>query len=93
MPRVRLPHKQKNYDWMADIRDQYGLATHELREDTIMSLQGPTPPLVEQIYNSTNCGFRPVMAYQVTGLLMSRSLEKMRASNHCSPYPCGMLLE
>ena len=67
-----MPHKQQNYDWIAAVRDDYGLGMHELRSDAIMSLQDPAPLMPEQIYKE--------VADQVIGLLLSRSLERMRSS-------------
>ena len=75
-----LPAKQQNYDWIATKRDEYGLARHELKDDTIMSLQGPYP-LVDQIYTVSNCHFRPTVADQVIGLLLSRALRQMRQAS------------
>ena len=45
-----------------------------------MSLQGAYP-LVEQIYTVNNCHFRPAVADQVIGLLLSRALRQMRKAN------------
>ncbi|CAE7481938.1 unnamed protein product, partial [Symbiodinium necroappetens] len=39
------PEKQGAYDWLADVRDQYGLAADDLSDQTIMSLQGNDPGL------------------------------------------------
>ena len=75
-----LEQKQKIYDWIASKRDDYGLGLYELRNDTIMSLQGAFP-LVRQIYNANNCHFRPAVADQVIGLLLSRALHQMRQAN------------
>ena len=56
------PHKQGAYDWLADVRDQYGLAADDLSDQTIMSLQGNDPDLVDQLYSSKDCHFRPSIA-------------------------------
>ena len=53
------PSKQGAYDWLADVRDQYGLSGDELAGQTIMSLQGNDPGLVDQLYPSKDCHFRP----------------------------------
>ena len=83
--RESLPsHKQGSYNWLADVRDEYGLGSSELREQTIMSLQArqdewPTPPcLVDQLYKQNNCHFRPEVAERAIGLLVGRALMTMR---------------
>ena len=53
------PTKQGAYDWLADVRDQYGLSADDLSDQTIMSLQGNDPDLVDQLYSSKDCHFRP----------------------------------
>ena len=39
--------KQKNYDWIANVRDQYGVAVNELADQTILRVSrarsGPDP--------------------------------------------------
>ena len=86
-----LEHKQKNYDWIATVRDDYGLGMHELRNDTIMSLQD-TPPMVHQIYSANNCHFRATVADQVIGLLLGRSLTKMRQMRNANPNAVHILV-
>ncbi|CAE7252291.1 unnamed protein product [Symbiodinium sp. CCMP2456] len=83
--RESLPsHKQGSYNWIAGVRDEYGLGSFELQEQTIMSLQArqdewPTPPyLVDQLYKQNNCHFRPEVAEKAIGLLVGRALRTMR---------------
>ena len=74
------PNKQGAYDWLADVRDQYGLSGDDLADQTIMSLQGNDPGLVEQLYYSKDCHFRPSIAQKAIGLLLGRArTEMMRA--------------
>ena len=73
------PSKQGAYDWLADVRDQYGLSGDELAGQTIMSLQGNDPSLVDQLYPAKDCHFRPSIAQKAIGLLLGRaSTEMMR---------------
>ncbi|CAE7342112.1 unnamed protein product, partial [Symbiodinium sp. CCMP2456] len=73
-----------SYNWIAGVRDDYGLGSFELQEQTIMSLQArqdewPTPPyLVDQLYKQNNCHFRPEVAEKAIGLLVGRALKTMR---------------
>ena len=71
------PSKQGAYDWLADVRDQYGLSGDELAGQTIMSLQGNDPGLVEQLYYSKDCHFRPSIAQKAIGLLLGRARTEM----------------
>ncbi|CAE7817955.1 unnamed protein product, partial [Symbiodinium sp. KB8] len=72
------PNKQGAYDWLADVRDQYGLAADDLTDQTIMSLQGNDPDLVDQLYTSKDCHFRPSIAAKAIGLLLGRARAAMR---------------
>ena len=71
------PNKQGAYDWLADVRDQYGLSGDDLADQTIMSLQGNDPGLVEQLYYSKDCHFRPSIAQKAIGLLLGRARTEM----------------
>ena len=71
------PNKQGAYDWLADVRDQYGLSGDELAGQTIMSLQGNDPNLVEHLYPPKDCHFRPSIAEQAIGLLLGRARTEM----------------
>ena len=71
------PSKQGAYDWLADVRDQYGLSGDELAGQTIMSLQGNDPSLVDQLYPSKDCHFRPSIAQKAIGLLLGRARTEM----------------
>ena len=71
------PSKQGAYDWLADVRDQYGLSGDELAGQTIMSLQGNDPGLVDQLYPSKDCHFRPSIAQKAIGLLLGRARTEM----------------
>ena len=71
------PNKQGAYDWLADVRDQYGLSGDDLADQTIMSLQGNDPGLVEQLYSSKDCHFRPSIAQKAIGLLLGRARTEM----------------
>ena len=71
------PNKQGAYDWLADVRDQYGLSGDDLADQTIMSLQGNDPGLVEQLYSSNDCHFRPSIAQKAIGLLLGRARTEM----------------
>ena len=74
------PNKQGAYDWLADVRDQYGLAADDLSDQTIMSLQGNDPGLVDQLYTSKDCHFRPSKAAKAIGLLLGRAHAEMTRS-------------
>ena len=74
------PNKQGAYDWLADVRDQYGLSADDLSDQTIMSLQGNDPDLVEQLYSSKDCHFRPSIALKAIGLLLGRARTEMMRS-------------
>ena len=74
------PNKQGAYDWLADVRDQYGLAADDLTDQTIMSLQGNDPDLVDQLYTSKDCHFRPSIAAKAIGLLLGRARAAMSRS-------------
>ena len=74
------PNKQGAYDWLADVRDQYGLAADNLSDQTIMNLQGNDPGLVDQLYTSKDCHFRPAIAEQAIGLLLGRARAAMQRS-------------
>ena len=71
------PSKQGAYDWLADVRDQYGLSGDELAGQTIMSLQGNDPNLVDHLYPSKDCHFRPSIAQKAIGLLLGRARTEM----------------
>ena len=43
-----IPSKQGAYNWLADVRDNYGLAAYEVSDQTIMSLQGDDPDLISR---------------------------------------------
>ena len=80
-PRESLnPNKQGAYDWLADVRGQYGLAADNLSDQTIMSLQGNDPNLVDQLYTSKDCHFRPAIAEKTIGLLLGRAHAAMKRS-------------
>ena len=74
------PNKQGAYDWLADVRDQYGLSADDLSDQTIMSLQGNDPDLVDQLYSSKDCHFRPAIALKAIGLLLGRARAEMMRS-------------
>ena len=74
------PNKQGAYDWLADVRDQYGLSADDLSDQTIMSLQGTDPDLVDQLYTSKDCHFRPSIAVKAIGLLLGRARKAMTRS-------------
>ena len=74
------PNKQGAYDWLADVRDQYGLSAADLSDQTIMSLQGNDPDLVDQLYSSKDCHFRPAIALKAIGLLLGRARAEMMRS-------------
>ena len=74
------PNKQGAYDWLADVRDQYGLSADNLSDQTIMSLQGNDPDLVDQLYSSKDCHFRPSIAFKAIGLLLGRARTEMMRS-------------
>ena len=58
----------------------YGLAAHELSDQTIMSLEGDDPDLISQLYSSNGCHFLPAVAQKAIGLLLGRALDTMRRS-------------
>ena len=80
------PSKQGAYDWLADVRHQYGLAADDLSDQTIMSLQGDGPNLIDQLYTSKDCHFRPAIAEKAIGLLLGRARDAMRRSRPTSVH-------
>ena len=80
------PNKQGAYDWLADVRDQYGLSAADLSDQTIMSLQGNDPDLVDQLYSSKDCHFRPSIALKAIGLLLGRARTEMMRSRPSSVH-------
>ena len=80
------PNKQGAYDWLADVRDQYGLAADNLSDQTIMSLQGNDPGLVDRLYTSKDCHFRPEIAEKAIGLLLGRARAEMMRSRPTSVH-------
>ena len=80
------PSKQGAYDWLTDVRDQYGLAAYELSDQTIMSLQGDDPNLIDQLYTPKDCHFRPAIAQKAIGLLLGRALDTIGRSRPDSQH-------
>ena len=74
------PNKQGAYDWLADVRGRCGLSADDLSDQTIMSLQGSDPDLVDQLYTSKDCHFRPSIAVKAIGLLLGRARKEMMRS-------------
>ena len=59
-----------------------------------MSLQGNDPDLVDQLYSSKDCHFRPSIAVKAIGLLLGRArTEMMRSRPSSGPHLSGVFLE